>query len=163
MTLIAAVILVVAATTMFTLVVRAKDLPPPEPESPTRHLEERKAAIYDNLRDLQFEFRVGKLSDADYQQSKLGLQKELAGVLAEIDRIHQLHPQLAAHAPRAAVKSQEKAAANSAPAAVAETAHATGPASNGASQNAAVTECPHCGAKFSRAMRFCGECGKVMA
>jgi hypothetical protein len=30
---------------------------------------------------------VGKLSDADYQQTKLGLQKELAAVLAEIDRL----------------------------------------------------------------------------
>jgi len=22
--------------------------------------------------------------------------------------------------------------------------------------------CPHCGAKFARAMKFCGECGKAM-
>src|SRR5438270_14017679 len=87
MTLLVAVVLVVAITTLFTLFVRAKDIPPPEPESPTRHLEERKAAIYENLRDLQFEYRVGKLSDTDYQQTKLNLQKELAGVLAEIDRV----------------------------------------------------------------------------
>ena len=43
--------------------------------------------IYENLRDLQFEYRVGKLSDADYQPTKVGLQKELAGVLAEIDKL----------------------------------------------------------------------------
>ena len=42
------------------------DVPAPEPESPFRHLDERKAAIYENLRDLQFEYRVGKLSDDDY-------------------------------------------------------------------------------------------------
>ena len=47
----------------------------------------RKAQIYENLRDLQFEYRVGKLSDADYQQTKTGLQTELAGVLAEIDKL----------------------------------------------------------------------------
>jgi hypothetical protein len=87
MTLLAAVVFVVAATTIFTLTVRAKDIPPPEPESPTRHLEERKAAIYEGLRDLQFEYRVGKLSDEDYQNTKLTLQKELAGVLAEIDKL----------------------------------------------------------------------------
>src|ERR1700761_9594746 len=87
MPLIVAVVLVIAVTTVFTLFVRAKDIPPPEPVSPTQHLEDRKAVIYENLRDLQFEFRVGKLSDADYQQTKLSLQKELAGVLAEIDRI----------------------------------------------------------------------------
>src|SRR5215469_11572106 len=71
---------------VFILSVRAKDLPEPEPVSPFAHLDERKAAIYENLRDAQFEFRVGKLSDEDYQQTKGGLQKELAVVMAEIDR-----------------------------------------------------------------------------
>src|SRR5438067_2164119 len=87
MLLLAATILVVAITVYFTLAVRPQDLPAVEPPSPTRHLEERKAAIYENLRDLQFEYRVGKLSDADYQQTKTGLQKELAGVLEQIEQI----------------------------------------------------------------------------
>jgi hypothetical protein len=85
--LLAAAILLIAVTVLFTFSIRAKDMPAPEPLSPTRHLEERRAAIYENLRDLQFEYRVGKLSDADYQQTKVGLQKELAGVLAEIERV----------------------------------------------------------------------------
>jgi len=74
---------------IFILSVRAKDLPEPLPVSPVQHLDEKKAAIYENLRDLNFEYRVGKLSDADYQRSKTDLQRELAGVLAEIDRIRQ--------------------------------------------------------------------------
>jgi hypothetical protein len=72
---------------VFVLGVRPKDLPAPEPVSPFAHLDERKAAIYENLRDLQFEYRVGKLSDHDYQQTKQDLQKELAVVMAEVDRI----------------------------------------------------------------------------
>jgi hypothetical protein len=72
---------------VFILGVRPKDLPEPEPVSPFAHLDERKAAIYENLRDLQFEYRVGKLSDQDYQQTKQDLQKELAAVLAEVDRV----------------------------------------------------------------------------
>src|SRR5271154_6979929 len=87
MGMLTATILVVAATTFFALFVRAKDIPAPDPVSPTQHLEERKARIYENLRDLQFEYRVGKLSDADYQRTKLSLQQELAVVLAEIDRM----------------------------------------------------------------------------
>ncbi|MCX6622250.1 MAG: hypothetical protein NTY38_14515 [Acidobacteria bacterium] len=71
----------------FTLFVRKSDLPEPETVSPVAHLEERRARIYENLRDLQFEFRVGKLSDQDYQQSKVGLQQELAGVMAEIEKL----------------------------------------------------------------------------
>ena len=67
------------------LYVREKDLPPAAAPSPAQHLEERKAQIYENLRDLQFEYRVGKLSDEDYQKTKLELQSELAKVLTQID------------------------------------------------------------------------------
>ncbi len=69
------------------LFVRESDLHKPAPVSPFQHLDERKAAIYENLRDLQFEFRVGKLSDYDYQQTKLDLQKELAQVMAQVDQL----------------------------------------------------------------------------
>ena len=86
MVLIVVVVLVIAVTLFFTLTIRTKDLPPPDPVSPTQYLEDRKAQIYENLRDLQFEYRVGKLSDQDYQQTKLVLQKELAGVLGEIEK-----------------------------------------------------------------------------
>ena len=61
---------------VFILSVRVQDLPEAAPVSPFDHLDERKAAIYENLRDLQFEYRVGKLSDQDYQQTKQDLQKE---------------------------------------------------------------------------------------
>src|SRR6185312_925965 len=81
--------LIAVAVIVFILSVRAKDLPAPEPVSPFQHLDERKAAIYENLRDLQFEYRVGKLSDIDYQQTKKDLQKELAQVLAEVDRVRE--------------------------------------------------------------------------
>ena len=86
MVLSAAVVLAVG-TILFTLLVRSQDVPETPPVSPTAHLEERKAQIYENLRDLQFEFRLGKLSDADYQKTKVDLQRELAKVLAEIDAV----------------------------------------------------------------------------
>src|SRR5689334_25099295 len=85
--IIAIACLIAIAILAFVLGVRAKDLPAPEPESPFKHLDDRKAAIYENLRDLQFEYRLGKLSDEDYQATKKDLQKELAGVLEEVDRI----------------------------------------------------------------------------
>jgi hypothetical protein len=86
MVLSAAVVLVVG-TILFTLFVRSQDVPELPAVSPTAHLEERKSQIYENLRDLQFEFRLGKLSDADYQKTKVDLQRELAKVLAEIDAV----------------------------------------------------------------------------
>ena len=72
--IIAIAALIAVGAIVFILTVRAKDLPEPEPVSPFQHLDERKAAIYENLRDLQFEYRVGKLSDHDYQQTKKDLQ-----------------------------------------------------------------------------------------
>jgi len=127
-------ILLTIGTLVFTLLVRSKDVPAPEQVSPTQHLDERKAQIYDNLRDLQFEYRLGKLSDEDYQKTKLGLQAELAKVLAEIDAIKAQQPQ----AVKSVLKSVPKPAA-------------------------ASTTCPHCGATFDRPLKFCGECGKAMA
>lgn len=69
------------------LVVRREHLPPQESVPATQHLDDRKAAIYENLRDLQVEFQMGKMSQSDYAESKLELQKELAGVLAAIEAI----------------------------------------------------------------------------
>ena len=84
--MILAVALLLALGAMFyTLFVRQRDIPEPLPVSPIQHLEDRKYAIYDNLRDLQFEYRLGKLSDEDYQQNKQALQRELAVVLAETE------------------------------------------------------------------------------
>jgi hypothetical protein len=77
--------LLTVGTVLFTLLVRSQDIPEAPPVSPTQYLEERKARIYENLRDLQFEYRLGKLSDEDYQKTKQGLQRELAATLAEID------------------------------------------------------------------------------
>lgn len=85
--LIAAAIVLIVFALAAPLVVRARELPEPQLPSPTDHLEDRKATIYENLRDLQAEYHMGKLSDDDYQATKQDLQRELAGVLAEIERL----------------------------------------------------------------------------
>jgi hypothetical protein len=50
-------------------------------------LRERKEAVYENLRDLNFEYKAGKLPDRDYQTMKNSLEDEAAGILAEIAQI----------------------------------------------------------------------------
>jgi rubrerythrin len=129
------------AVIAYILGVRRKDLPEPEPVSPFQHLDERKAAIYDNLRDLQFEYRVGKLSDEDYQSTKKDLQTELAAVMAEVDKI----------------KAQSGIAV---PAAAPESRPATPSESKPAAANPMV--CPSCGTKFETAPKFCAECGQPL-
>jgi len=52
-----------------------------------QYLRERKDAVYENLRDLNFEFNAGKVPDADYQSLKSSLQDEAAALLAEIAQL----------------------------------------------------------------------------
>jgi hypothetical protein len=49
------------------------------------YLRERKDVIYENLRDLNFEYQAGKYPEADYEDQRRGLEDEAAQVIAEID------------------------------------------------------------------------------
>jgi len=51
------------------------------------YLRERKEAVYENLRDLNFEHQAGKMPDKDYQSLKASLEEEAAGILAEMARL----------------------------------------------------------------------------
>jgi hypothetical protein len=51
------------------------------------YLHERKEAVYENLRDLNFELKAGKVPDADYQSMRASLEEEAAAVLSEIARL----------------------------------------------------------------------------
>lgn len=127
-------ILLISAVLALVLFIRPGAIPPTETLSPTAHLEERKAAIYENMRDLSFEFRLGKLSEADYEKSKQALEKQLAKVNAEI----------------AALVGKGRQAAPAEKPAESKTA------------TKAAYKCPSCGAEFDRAMKFCGECAAPM-
>ncbi len=126
--------IIVLGALFFTLFVREQDVPEPVPVSPVQHLEDRKQAIYDNLRDLQFEYRLGKLSDEDYQRTKEALQKELAGVLAEMEDTIKKLGLMPTRVPPKPAAMRPKA-----------------------------TVCPHCGASFPQSLKYCGECGRAIA
>jgi hypothetical protein len=80
-----ACVLLALATMVFVFGVR------PEATDDTPHrtkldqLMERRDAIYENLRDLRFEHRAGKFSQADYDEIKQSLEIEAARVLADMD------------------------------------------------------------------------------
>lgn len=48
---------------------------------------ERRDMVYDNLRDLKFEYRAGKYSEGDYEAMKTSLENEAALVLTEIEQV----------------------------------------------------------------------------
>ena len=51
------------------------------------YLYERKEVIYENLRDLSFEYKAGKLGDADFESLRNSMAEDAAAVLAEIDQL----------------------------------------------------------------------------
>jgi hypothetical protein len=57
-------------------------------------LREQKDVLYENIRDLNFEYRAGKYVPEDYAAQSETLENEAAAVLAEIDRLERVasHP-----------------------------------------------------------------------
>lgn len=53
------------------------------------YLRERKEAVYENLRDLNFEYRAGKFPESDYQTMKNSLEEEAASILAEMAHLEE--------------------------------------------------------------------------
>jgi hypothetical protein len=51
------------------------------------YLRERKEVVYENLRDLNFEYKAGKYPAEDYDEQRQSLEVEAAGLLSEIDRL----------------------------------------------------------------------------
>ena len=82
-----ACLLLAAAVAIFVFYFR------PDPADSSRfrtrldQLLERRDSIYENLRDLRFEYRSGKYSEHDYEQVRQSLEAEAASVLSEIDSL----------------------------------------------------------------------------
>jgi hypothetical protein len=58
------------------------------------YLRERKDAIYENLRDLNFEYQAGKYPEQDYAEQRTGLEDEAARVIAEMEMLERAERQL---------------------------------------------------------------------
>jgi hypothetical protein len=53
------------------------------------YLQERKDQLYENLRDLNFEYRAGKYPEEDYATQRAILENEAAQLMSEIDYLQQ--------------------------------------------------------------------------
>jgi len=65
------------------------------------YLYERKDVIYENLRDLNFEYKAGKLSEEDYALQRAALEDEAAAILAEMETIEKTQTRAVARGGRA--------------------------------------------------------------
>jgi hypothetical protein len=65
--------------------IRETEIAHGESKSRLAFLRERKDVVYDNLRDLNFEYKAGKFPEADYLAMRSTLENEAAAMLAEIE------------------------------------------------------------------------------
>jgi hypothetical protein len=79
--------LIVTAATLFYVFYLPGELYLGPKKTRASYLRERKDAVYENLRDLNFEYKAGKIPDADYHSLKSSLEDEAAALLAEIARL----------------------------------------------------------------------------
>jgi len=80
-----ACVLLAIATIIFVFGVRPESSDSAPHRTKLDQLMERRDAIYENLRDLRFEYRAGKFSEKDYDDTKQLLEIEAARVLADMD------------------------------------------------------------------------------
>ncbi|HET9401830.1 MAG TPA: hypothetical protein VFO34_12860 [Candidatus Acidoferrales bacterium] len=75
-----------AATLVFIFFIEADPADSAPHRSRLDQLFERRDTVYENLRDLKFEYRAGKFAEQDYEETKRALETEAAVVLAEIEQ-----------------------------------------------------------------------------
>ena len=51
------------------------------------YLRERREVVYENLRDLNFEYRAGKYPEDDFTKQRISLEAEAAKIIAEMDTL----------------------------------------------------------------------------
>jgi hypothetical protein len=102
----------------------------------------RKAIVYSNLKDLEFEYKMGRLSDTDFRRLEAGLKGEASVILQQLDQL--------------GVGSNIDEIIEKDIASRKEKLRAPG---KRASQLQAG-QCPTCGADLVAGKKFCADCGQ---
>jgi hypothetical protein len=102
----------------------------------------RKAIIYTNLKDLDFEYKMGRLGESDYRRLENGYKGEAAAVLEKLDHLG---------AEKDLDELIERDISNR-KSRLFPSAKSTEPADG--------TSCPSCGSPKVSGKRFCADCGQ---
>ena len=103
----------------------------------------RKAILYGNLKDLNFEYRMGRLSEEDFQRLEATYKNEAAAILRKLDSStasdnlsEKLEKEIASRKNRLAAAASKNAEDES--------------------------WCPSCGAEVISGKKFCADCGHAL-
>lgn len=122
---------------------------------PLVDLEARRDAVYQAIRELRFDYDVGKVSETDYNIFDTQLKAQAVAVLKEIDAL------------QAAEADPELDATLEAEIAALRHVNGSGPKKVAPRQpvpagGVAVNFCPQCGTKVRAGDKFCGKCGRTL-
>lgn len=76
-----------AALTLIYIFTPSRELDTGTDKGRLAYLYERKDVVYENLRDLNFEFKSGKFTQEDYDGMRAGIEAEAAQILGEIEKL----------------------------------------------------------------------------
>lgn len=109
-------------------------------ESELDRLLNRKAVVYQNLKDLEFEYKMGRLSDGDFKRLEAGYKAEAAQILQKLDTLG-VEKNIDEAIEKEVAKRRSRRQA---------------PASEAEEESA---RCPSCGAQVLPGKNFCADCG----
>jgi hypothetical protein len=76
-----------AALTLIYIFMPSRELDMGVDKTRLAYLYERKEVVYENLRDLNFEFKAGKFTQEDYDAMRGSIEAEAARILDEIEKL----------------------------------------------------------------------------
>ena len=77
---------ITAAVAVYVFYLREGDVAG-ENKSRLEYLRERKEAVYENLRDLNFDYHAGKIPERDFEAMHVALEDEAVALLSEIEEL----------------------------------------------------------------------------
>lgn len=122
---------------------------------PLIELQAQRDSIYQAIKELRFDFQVGKVSEADYEAFNTQLRSQAVRVLKEIDALKQAEADPDLDARLEAEIAALRQVNGSGPGLSTSVTEATGAA--------ALNFCPRCGQRLHGADRFCGKCGAALS
>jgi hypothetical protein len=97
----------------------------------------RKAVVYSNLKDLEFEYKMGRLGESDFRRLEAGFKAEAAEILHNLDQLG-IEKDLDEGIEQAVAARKAKLAS---------------------SKEQRPRVCPACGAEVIPGKQFCADCG----
>ncbi len=121
----------------------------------------KKLSIYTNIKDLDFEYQMGKISLQDYQAMRLECKKEASAVLVALDSFHYSNDALKEVEQRIMQSLQSQSTAVFCPACNAKNEPDTKICQK-CNQPIAHQNCPACGQLVLKGEAFCNHCGHCL-